>query len=103
MSNSLPEHVRRAIYGEQTAEEKRQAYEGSLANWWGEYAARKNDEEEEHVADTLLYDERCHLPRSVPKPDVLQQRESRRDTPTGAQAKEADNAAEKKLAGSPQQ
>lgn len=38
---------------------------------WKEYAARKNDEEEEHVADTLLYDERCHLPRSAPRPDVV--------------------------------
>jgi hypothetical protein len=36
--------------------------------WWKEYAARKNDEEEEHVADSLLYDERCHLPRTTARP-----------------------------------
>ena len=36
-----------------------------------EYASRKNDEEEEHVADSLLYDERCHLPRTIPAPDVV--------------------------------
>jgi hypothetical protein len=39
--------------------------------WWHEYAARKNDEEEEHVADSLLYDERCHLPRTTPRPDCV--------------------------------
>ncbi len=35
----------------------------TCARWWSEYASRKNDEEQEHVADSLLYDERCHLPR----------------------------------------
>ena len=32
-----------------------------------EYSDRKNDDEEEHVADSLLYD-RSHLPRTVPAP-----------------------------------
>jgi hypothetical protein len=67
----LPEHVRRVIYGELTLEEKRAALDAFTQNWWKEYAARKNDEEEEHVADTLLYDERCHLPRMAPRPDVV--------------------------------
>ena len=67
----LPDFVRRAIYGEITLEEKRAALDTSTRNWWREYAARKNDEEEEHVADTLLYDERCHLPRMAPRPDVV--------------------------------
>ena len=39
-------------------------------SWWSDYAARKNDEEEEHVADSLLYD-RNHLPRSAPAPDCV--------------------------------
>ena len=68
---ALPAHILRAIYGEQTLEEKRAAYNKSICNWWTEYAARKNDEEEEHVADTLLYDERCHLPRIAPRPDEV--------------------------------
>ena len=71
MASKLPEHVRRAIYGEVPVEEKKQMLEKSLAGWWKEYASRKNDEEEEHVADTLLYDERCHLPRTAPRPDVV--------------------------------
>ena len=36
--------------------------------WWVEYADRKNDEEDEHVSDSLLYD-KSHLPRSAPAPD----------------------------------
>ena len=68
---ALPDAVRRAIFGEQTLEEKRAACDKSMNNWWREYAARKNDEQEEHVADTLLYDERCHLPRMAPRPDVV--------------------------------
>lgn len=60
-----------AIYGKKSAEAKKSEYDASLGNWWKEYAARKNDEEEEHVADSLLYDERCHLPRMVAKPDVV--------------------------------
>ena len=39
-------------------------------SWWGEYSDRKNDEGEEHVADSLLYD-RNHLPRSAPAPDCV--------------------------------
>ncbi len=36
-----------------------------------EYADRKNDEEDEHVADSLLYD-RNHLPRTAPAPECVQ-------------------------------
>lgn len=39
-----------------------------ILRWWVEYADRKNDEEDEHVADSLLYDKR-HLPRTAPAPD----------------------------------
>ena len=39
-------------------------------SWWNEYAERKNGEEEEAVADSLLYDKNT-LPRSVGKPDVI--------------------------------
>jgi hypothetical protein len=60
-----------AIHGKKSAEEKKAEYDRSLGSWWKEYAARKNDEEEEHVADSLLYDERCHLPRSAPRPAVV--------------------------------
>lgn len=63
--------VLEAIYGKQTEQGKKETYENSLGNWWKEYASRKNDEEEEHVADSLMYDERCHLPRSAPCPDVV--------------------------------
>ena len=38
--------------------------------WWSEYADRKNDEEEEYVANSLLYD-RNHLPRTAPAPDCV--------------------------------
>ena len=38
--------------------------------WWAEYADRKNDEGDEHVADSLLYD-RNHLPRTAPAPDCV--------------------------------
>ena len=40
----------------------------STFRWWVEYADRKNDEEDEHVADSLLYDKR-HLPRTAPAPE----------------------------------
>lgn len=70
-SSTLPQAVLDAIHGRQTPEDKKAQYDRSLGNWWGEYAARKNDEEEEHVADSLLYDERCHLPRSAPRPEVV--------------------------------
>lgn len=66
----LPESVLRAIRGEATVEEKREHYDGALRRWWGEYAHRKNDEEQEHVADSLMYDERLHLPRTTRRPDV---------------------------------
>lgn len=69
--STLPKAVLDAIHGKQTPEDKKAQYDKSLGHWWGEYAARKNDEEEEHVADSLLYDERCHLPRSAPRPDVV--------------------------------
>lgn len=39
----------------------------SFCSWWAEYSHRKNDEED-MVADSLLYDERCHLPRTAPGP-----------------------------------
>ncbi|GMH38485.1 hypothetical protein BSKO_06369 [Bryopsis sp. KO-2023] len=65
-----PDEVMRAIYG--TTENKKEAYDASLQRWWKEYSARKNDEEEEHVADSLLYDERCHLPRTVERPDCAE-------------------------------
>lgn len=65
--------VMEAIYGAQSEQEKKEVYDRSLGHWWKEYASRKNDEEEEHVADSLLYDERCHLPRSAPRPDVVKE------------------------------
>jgi len=36
-------------------------------SWWHEYTERKNDEGD-MVADSLLYDERCHLPRTAAGP-----------------------------------
>jgi len=33
MTTQLPEHVRRAIYGEMSMEEKREACDQSLNNW----------------------------------------------------------------------
>ena len=48
---------------------------GYCCRWWKEYSDRKNDEEDEHVADSLLYD-RNHLPRAAPPPEsVFQARE----------------------------
>jgi hypothetical protein len=38
--------------------------------WWAEYSDRKNDEEHEYVANSLLYD-RNHLPRTAPAPDCV--------------------------------
>lgn len=69
--SSCPAHVLEAIYGKKDSSAKKEEYDKSLGNWWKEYAGRKNDEEEEHVADSLLYDERCHLPRTVSRPDVV--------------------------------
>ncbi|KAL6756585.1 hypothetical protein V8C86DRAFT_62036 [Haematococcus lacustris] len=65
---ALSAEMLKIIRGEQSEEEKHNAYDASLHRWWKEYASRKNDEEEEHVADSLLYDERCHLPRTVKCP-----------------------------------
>jgi hypothetical protein len=39
----------------------------AATTWWKEYAERKNDEEQEHVCDSLLYDY-THLPRTAPAP-----------------------------------
>jgi hypothetical protein len=39
-----------------------------VCSWWKEYSHRKNHEEDDMVANTLLYDERCHLPRTTPGP-----------------------------------
>ncbi|BDA43051.1 hypothetical protein COCOBI_04-0610 [Coccomyxa sp. Obi] len=63
-----PDNVLLAIYGK--TEDKKKAYDASLTRWWAEYADRKNDEEDEHVADSLLYD-RSHLPRSAPPPECV--------------------------------
>lgn len=64
--------IMEAIYGKKDEATKLKEYNESLGSWWNEYAHRKNDEDEEHVADSLLYDERCHLPRTSARPDVLQ-------------------------------
>ena len=77
--------VLEAIYGTADAQKKKEQYDASLGNWWKEYAGRKNDEEEEHVADSLLYDERCHLPRMAQKPDIQSLKTA---TPTQASADE---------------
>ena len=61
--------VLEAIYGKPDRVAKEAQYNASLGNWWQEYAGRKNDEEHEHVADSLLYDERCHLPRMAQRPE----------------------------------
>ena len=78
----VPDHVLRAIYGDSLGggegagttapaqgTSKAEQYDASLKTWWKEYADRKNDEEEEHVSDSLLYDY-THLPRSAPAPRV---------------------------------
>ena len=44
-----------------SAKNQAEQYDESLKTWWKEYADRKNDEEEEHVSDSLLYDY-THLP-----------------------------------------
>jgi hypothetical protein len=68
--SACPPHVLEAIYGK--SEDKKAEYEHSLKRWWAEYADRKNDETDEYVANSLLYD-RNHLPRSAPAPDCVQQ------------------------------
>ena len=84
----VPDHVLRAIYGDTLGEKvsdapgagtgpsartKAEQYDASLKTWWKEYADRKNDEEEEHVSDSLLYDY-THLPRSTPAPTLTDDR-----------------------------
>ena len=82
----VPDHVLRAISrrhsrrGEgagttATAQgtSKAEQYDASLKTWWKEYADRKNDEEEEHVSDSLLYDY-THLPRTSPAPTLTDDR-----------------------------
>jgi hypothetical protein len=89
----VPDHVMRAIYGDDyvppdapvaetttagethpaKGEGKAEAYDASLKTWWKEYADRKNDEEVEHVSDSLLYDY-THLPRSTPAPTMTDDR-----------------------------
>mmetsp|Transcript_30019 Transcript_30019/g.54895 ORF Transcript_30019/g.54895 Transcript_30019/m.54895 type:complete len:92 (+) Transcript_30019:91-366(+) len=71
---TLPDHILRMINGEVSPEDKKEMYNNSLHNWWMEYSARKNNEEEEHVSDSLLYDERCHLPRTVAPPACVAER-----------------------------
>lgn len=81
----VPENVLRAIYGDSLgagpksseapthANTKAMQYDESLKTWWKEYADRKNDEEVEHVSDSLLYDY-THLPRSAPAPTMTDDR-----------------------------
>jgi hypothetical protein len=84
----VPDNVLRAIYGDSLGEKvsdapgagpgpsaktKAEQYDESLKHWWKEYADRKNDEEEEHVSDSLLYDY-THLPRSTPAPTMTDDR-----------------------------
>jgi hypothetical protein len=66
--------VLRAIYGERGAEEKKAEYEKNLRSWWTAYAERKDDEDE-FVADTLLYD-KTHLPRTAPAPECVRRLET---------------------------
>jgi len=56
-----------AIYGNKTGEEKQAQLEQNLQKWWSGYAERKNDEDGEAVADSLLYDKNT-LPRTAPAP-----------------------------------
>jgi hypothetical protein len=90
---TVPAHVLEAIYGKKStgasasasasatagdggaddAREKKERYDESLKSWWRTYSERKNDEEEEHVADSLLYDYR-HLPRTTPAPNYREDR-----------------------------
>jgi len=102
----VPAHVLEAIYGKKStgasasaktgdagaddARAKKELYDESLKVWWRTYSERKNDEEEEHVADSLLYDYR-HLPRTTPAPnyreDRLQKVEPGKGTVTGDETK----------------
>lgn len=62
--------MRAVIHGSE-GKDKKAEYEASLKRWWTEYADRKNDEDDEYVANSLLYD-RNHLPRTAPPPDCCQ-------------------------------
>ncbi|KAF6263103.1 hypothetical protein COO60DRAFT_1491788 [Scenedesmus sp. NREL 46B-D3] len=66
----LSEEMLKIIHGHGDQGEKKEQYQESLQRWWKNYSARKNDEED-MVADSLLYDERCHLPRTTPGPKPL--------------------------------
>ena len=50
-----------------------------ILRWWHDYSDRKNDEGDEHVADSLLYD-RNHLPRTAPAPDCVARAAAREGT-----------------------
>ncbi|KAK3268176.1 hypothetical protein CYMTET_23308 [Cymbomonas tetramitiformis] len=69
-SNSLlsPEMLA-IIHGTANPEDKKKNLDRSLKNWWEVYAERKNDEEE-YVADTLMYNLN-DLPRTAPAPDSV--------------------------------
>lgn len=69
-SCKLPKEILDVIHGKVSKDDKVKKYEESLVNWWTEYADRKNCEDVEHVADSLLYD-RNHLPRSTPAPEPV--------------------------------
>lgn len=68
--SGCPPHVLAAIYDKKPPGDKKSQYEESLRRWWTEYADRKNDETDEYVANSLLYD-RNHLPRNAPAPDCV--------------------------------
>ena len=70
-SDSLLTPEMRAIIHGSEGKDKKAEYEASLKRWWTEYADRKNDEDDEYVANSLLYD-RNHLPRTAPPPDCCQ-------------------------------
>ena len=95
---AVPAHVLAAIYGDDDASSARgvvesavdgtkkgEAYDESLRSWWRTYSERKNDEAEEHVADSLLYDYR-HLPRTTPGPNYGEDRAAATTT-TGEEAR----------------
>ena len=77
-----------------SAKTKAEQYDESLKTWWKEYADRKNDEEEEHVSDSLLYDY-THLPRSTPAPNLTDDRVKK----TESGGKKKNNASARLLAG----
>ena len=82
-----------AIYGKRDKEEKKKDLDKSLHSWWGEYAERKNHEDGEAVADSLLYD-RNTLPRMAPAP-VLSCGESSHDIHQREKASKQQDSEEK--------